>query len=89
MRAWATAACLVLVAASAFYLRQGTGGPSPSVIGDGVMRSQALELVAPVGDIRQAPVEFRWRAVAAAVRYASSSVMGSGPGPDGTNDGYV
>jgi hypothetical protein len=69
MRAWVTAACLVLVAASAFYLRQGPGGPSPSVIGDGVMRSQALELVAPVGDVRQAPVEFRWHAVPGAVRY--------------------
>jgi hypothetical protein len=69
MRAWATAACLVLVAASAFYLRQGPGGPSPSLIGDGVMRSQVLELVAPVGDVRQAPVEFRWRAVPGAVRY--------------------
>lgn len=68
-RAWAAAACLVLVAAGAFYLPRGPGLPSPAGAGEGVMRSQALELVAPLGDIPQKPAEFRWRAVPGAVRY--------------------
>jgi hypothetical protein len=69
MRAWATAACLVIVAAGAFYLPRGPGNPSSAGIGDGVMRSQALELVGPVGDVPQQPAAFRWRAVPGAVRY--------------------
>lgn len=69
MRAWAAAACLAIIAAGAFYLPRGPGEPSPAGAGEGLMRSQALELVGPVGDVRQVPAEFRWRAVPGAVRY--------------------
>ena len=69
MRAWAAAACLVIVASSVFYLRRGPGAPSPAGAGEGVMRSQVLELVDPVGDVRQKPAVFRWRVVPGAVRY--------------------
>lgn len=69
MRAWAAAACLVLIASGAFYLRQGPGEPSLVGVGEGVMRSQVLELVEPVGDVPQKPTAFRWRAVPRAVRY--------------------
>ena len=69
MRAWAMAACLAIIAAGAFYLPRGPGAPSAIGIGDGVMRSQVLELTAPVGDVAQEPAEFRWRGVPGAVRY--------------------
>jgi hypothetical protein len=69
MRAWAMAACLVLVASGAFYLTRGPGAPSSAGIGEGVMRSQGLELTGPAGDVLQRPTEFRWRAVPGAVRY--------------------
>jgi hypothetical protein len=69
MRAWATAACLLMVAAGAFYLPRGPGDPSSTGTGEGVMRSQTLELVGPVGDILQKPAGFHWRAVPGGVRY--------------------
>lgn len=69
MRAWAATACLAIVVAGAFYLPRGPSEPSPAGAGEGRMRSQALELVGPVGDVRQSPTEFRWRAAPGAVRY--------------------
>jgi hypothetical protein len=68
MRVWVLAASLVLVVGGVFYMRRGPGQLSVG-LEDGVMRSQAVELVAPVGEIRETPVNFRWRAVPAAVRY--------------------
>jgi len=69
MRAFAAAACLVIVAASALYMRRGPGEPSSAGAGVGAMRSQVLELVDPVGDVGQKPARFHWRAVPGAVRY--------------------
>jgi hypothetical protein len=69
MRALAAAACVVLVVGGALYMRRTPGPPSVNGIGEGAMRSQAIGLISPVGDVAARPAEFRWRAVPGAARY--------------------
>jgi hypothetical protein len=68
LRALVLAASLVLVVGGALYMRRGPGQPYVGTE-DGVMRSQSVELVAPVGEVRERPANFQWRAVPGAVRY--------------------
>jgi hypothetical protein len=69
MRAWAAAACLLLVAGSLYYMQRGGGAPALTGPGAGVMRSQVLELVEPVGDVSRMPQQFRWQSVPSAAHY--------------------
>ncbi len=70
----AGAAALVVVLALGISLYRGTNSEGPSKIGGGnygnsAFRSGAIHLVGPVGDLAQAPVEFRWDAVPGAGSY--------------------
>jgi hypothetical protein len=66
----ATLAIALVAAGVAIELRRGT---QPAIdIGKGttqVMRSSAITILSPIGDLREKPAEIRWEAVPNAVRY--------------------
>jgi hypothetical protein len=65
----ALAAVLLLACVAALYtLRSRTGSPDLSGSGS-VLRSQAVALVAPLGDLDARPAELRWQPVPGTVTY--------------------
>ena len=67
---WAAAMVLVVIAAGIYF--QGAREPVlPKGAGAGpqVFRSDQVELLAPMGDLEQAPAELRWRPAPGASRY--------------------
>ncbi|HXB75563.1 MAG TPA: hypothetical protein VNY05_45440 [Candidatus Acidoferrales bacterium] len=68
--AW-TAAALLVVAGAAIQWRH-TGAPSLNPVTDAgreVLRSSTIAVLAPAGDLREAPLEVRWESAPAATRY--------------------
>jgi hypothetical protein len=68
----AGAAAMVAVLVLGISLHNGNSGPSQiGPIGQpGVYRSDAIKLLSPMGEIAQAPAEFRWEAVKGASSYS-------------------
>lgn len=65
-------AAMLLLIAGALYLRS---GKEPLLVSDGssgqtVLRSQAITLLEPKGDLEQTPAELRWQPVSGAARYS-------------------
>ena len=63
------AASLLLVAFTGVYHHRSGEPPLSAPSGQQVWRSGQFSAVSPVGDITQAPVEFRWESVAGATEY--------------------
>ena len=61
-------ATAIIAIAIGLNMRQSPLSPVPGP-GREVMRSQAVELMSPTGDIKSAPAELRWRPVAGASSY--------------------
>jgi len=67
--AGAAAAVVVLaLGISLYYSNSGSGGLKPMPIGKNY-RSGEIKLLGPIGEQAQTPAEFRWEAVAGAVKY--------------------
>lgn len=64
------ASLLVVISAGLFLRRsyEPTLNPNPPAAGE-VMRSQAIEILGPVGDLSGAPSELKWQPVRAAAKY--------------------
>jgi hypothetical protein len=62
---------ILIVVAVGLQLRNGPPGLRPPRPGEEVLRSNAISIIAPSGDIQQAPGEIRWQAAPNAVRYVA------------------
>ncbi len=67
--AGAAALAAVLVLGISLYKPEGPGKIGGGSYGNSAFRSGAVHLVAPVGNLEQAPAEFRWEAVSGADSY--------------------
>ena len=66
----ALAAVLILSGALAVFTVRSNRGSLPHSGGEGGLRSQAVAVDAPVGDLDSRPVELRWQAVPGAATYS-------------------
>lgn len=67
-------ACLVVAITVGLQFRSGSDLPLNTRAGSGVMRSQTVTVVSPLGDIARQPTGLRWQAVAGASRYEARLV---------------
>ncbi len=68
-RAFQFAVAAVLVLTVGFAVREALPPPLPDEVTRSVARSSALELVAPLGEVLEAPVELAWQAAEGAASY--------------------
>ncbi len=66
----AATACLLIVAAAAINARRDSIPALPPISADaGIERAAAISLVAPLGDMAEAPVRFEWKPLPGAAQY--------------------
>jgi len=65
----ALAAVLLVASGITVYTLRSRSGPAPKVVDEGALRSQAVVLLSPLGDVDARPVELRWQPVPAAATY--------------------
>ena len=65
----ATLAIVLVVAGVAIELRRGKQPAIDVVTGTEVLRSSAIAILSPIGDLREKPTEIRWEPVPNVVRY--------------------
>lgn len=65
----ALAAVLLLAGGVTVYTLRSHSGVAPKVVEEGALRSQAVTVLAPLGDLDARPLELRWQPVPAAATY--------------------
>jgi len=69
-RIWmAAAACLLLAVSGGVLMFRGPGEPVAPKEGTEILRTQSVELVAPLNEVSALPGEFTWHSVAGAASY--------------------
>jgi hypothetical protein len=67
--ALATAAVLIFIAVDVQWRNSAPALHAPAAPDQEVLRSGAINIVSPTGDVQQPPNEFRWQLIRAAVKY--------------------